>query len=168
MPSMTTSRLLKFFAVLSLLSTLAALWLWYATGAPPTRWLIRLSIASFFAALVTSLIDVDTRPRLMLRFLAALFALFALISLAADISRPAIAGENFTATSLMQHLQAVAPSFVAGLEKSVSRSVGPFFWDPILTSILGLPASLLFLLLAIAAGVAGRPRRRVQIFVNDY
>jgi hypothetical protein len=165
---MTTSRLLKFFAVLSLLSTLAALWLWYATGAPPTRWLIRLSIASFFAALVTSLIDVDTRPRLMLRFLAALFALFALISLAADISRPAIAGENFTATSLMQHLQAVAPSFVAGLEKSVSRSVGPFFWDPILTSILGLPASLLFLLLAIAAGVAGRPRRRVQIFVNDY
>ena len=165
---MTTSRLLKFFAVLSLLSTLAALWLWYATGAPPTRWLIRLSIASFFAALVTSLIDVDTRPRLMLRFLAALFALFALISLAADISRPAIAGENFTATSLMQHLQAVAPSFVAGLEKSVSRSVGPFFWDPILTSILGLPASLLFLLLAIAAGVAGRPCRRVQIFVNDY
>ena len=165
---MTTSRLLKFFAVLSLLSTLAALWLWYATGAPPTRWLIRLSIASFFAALVISLIDVDTRPRLMLRFLAALFALFALISLAADISRPAIAGENFTATSLMQHLQAVAPSFVAGLEKSVSRSVGPFFWDPILTSILGLPASLLFLLLAIAAGVAGRPCRRVQIFVNDY
>ena len=165
---MTTSRLLKFFAVLSLLSTFAALWLWYATGAPPTRWLIRLSIASFFAALVTSLIDVDTRPRLMLRFLAALFALFALISLAADISRPAIAGENFTATSLMQHLQAVAPSFVAGLEKSVSRSVGPFFWDPILTSILGLPASLLFLLLAIAAGVAGRPCRRVQLFVNDY
>jgi hypothetical protein len=165
---MTTSRLLKFFAVLSLLSTLAALWLWYATGAPPTRWLIRLSIASFFAALVMSLVDVDTRPRLMLRFLAALFALFALISLAADISRPAIAGESFTATSLMQHLQAVAPSFVAGLEKSVSRSVGPFFWDPILTSILGLPASLLFLLLAIAAGVAGRPRRRVQIFVNDY
>ncbi len=165
---MTTSRLLKFFAVLSLLSTLAALWLWYATGAPPTRWLIRLSIASFFAALVMSLVDVDTRPRLMLRFLAALFALFALISLAADISRPAIAGESFTATSLMQHLQAVAPSFVAGLEKSVSRSVGPFFWDPILTSILGLPASLLFLLLAIAAGVAGRPCRRVQIFVNDY
>ena len=165
---MTTSRLLKFFAVLSLLSTLAALWLWYATGAPPTRWLIRLSIASFFAALVMSLVDIDTRPRLMLRFLAALFALFALISLAADISRPAIAGENFTATSLMQHLQAVAPSFVAGLEKSVSRSVGPFFWDPILTSILGLPASLLFLLLAIAAGIAGRPRRRVQIFVNDY
>ena len=165
---MTTSRLLKFFAVLSLLSTFAALWLWYATGAPPTRWLIRLSIASFFAALVTSLIDVDTRPRLMLRFLAALFALFALISLAADISRPAIAGEDFTATSLMHHLQAVAPSFLAGLEKSVSRSVDPFVWDPILTSILGLPASLLFLLLAIAAGIAGRPRRRVQIFVNDY
>jgi hypothetical protein len=41
-------------------------------------------------------------------------------------------------------------------------------WDPLLTSILGLPASLIFLMLAIAAGIAGRPRRRVQIFVNDY
>ena len=114
---MTTSRLLKFFAVLSLLSTLTALWLWYATGEPPTRWLVRFSVASFLAALVTSLIDVDTRPRLMLRFLAALFALFALISLAGDISRPTIAGEGFAATSLMQHLQALAPSFVEALEK---------------------------------------------------
>ena len=115
-----------------------------------------------------SLVDVDTRPRLMLRFLAALFALFALISLAGDLSRPAIGGESFAATSLMQHLQALAPSFVAALEKSVSRSIGPFVWDPLLTSILGLPASLIFLMLAIAAGIAGRPRRRVQIFVNDY
>jgi hypothetical protein len=165
---MTTSRLLKFFAILSLLSTLTALWLWYATEEPPTRWLIRLSVVSFFAALVTSLIDVDTRPRLMLRFLAALFALFALISLAGDISRPAIGGESFAATSLLQHLQALAPSFVAALEKSISRSIGPFVWDPMLTSILGLPASLIFLMLAVAAGIAGRPRRRVQIFVNDY
>jgi hypothetical protein len=166
-PSMTSSRLLRFFAVLSLLSSLAALWLWHATGEPPDRWLVRLSVAGFLAAVLTSLVDADTRPRVMLRFLAALFALFALIAFAADVSHPATEGQRFHAVSLMQHLQALAPSFLAALERSISRSIGPFVWDPILTSILGLPASLIFLVLAIAAGFAGRPRRRVRIFVND-
>ena len=166
-PSMTSSRLLRFFAVLSLLSTLAALWLWHATGEPPDRWLVRLSVAGFLAAVLTSLVDADTRPRVMLRFLAALFALFALIAFAADVSHPATGGQSLPAISLMQHLQELAPSFVAALERSISRSIGPFVWDPILTSILGLPASLIFLVLAIAAGFAGRPRRRVRIFVND-
>jgi hypothetical protein len=165
---MTTSRLLKLFAVLSLLSTVAALWLWHATGEPPSRWLIRLSVASFFAALVTNLIDPETRPRLMLRFLAALFALLALISLAADVSAPTVASEGFVPMSLMQHLHASVPSFLAALEHSVSRSISPLAWDPVLTSILGLPASLLFLALSIVCGLAGRPRRRVQIFINDY
>jgi hypothetical protein len=165
---MTTSRLLKFFAILSLLSTVTALWLWYATGEPPARWLIRLSVASFFAALVTSLIDVDTRPRLMLRFLAALFALFALIAFAADISRPAMDGGTRGAISLLQHLQTLAPTFVAALERTVEHSTAPFVWDPLLTSILSLPAWLIFLALAAGAGFLGRPRQRVRIFVNDY
>jgi hypothetical protein len=167
MPIMTSSRLLKFFAILSLLSTLAALWLWHATGEAPDRWLVRLSVAGFAAALVTALVDVDTRPRLMLRFLAALFALFALIAFAADVSRPMTTGQRLPAISLMQHLQALAPSLVAAIEKSVSRSIDPFVWDPILTSVLGLPASLIFVVLALVAGFAGRPRRRVRIFVND-
>ena len=164
---MTSSRLLKFFAILSLLSTLAALWLWHATAEPPDRWLVRLSVAGFAAALVTGLVDVDTRPRLMLRFLAALFALFALIAFAADVSRPLTSGQRLPPISLIQHLQTLAPSLVAAIEKSVSRSIAPFVWDPVLTSVLGLPASLIFLVLAVAAGFAGRPRRRIRIFLND-
>jgi len=166
---MTSSRLLKLFAGLSGLCILAAFWLWHATGEAPDRWLIRLAGASFLAALVIGLVDAGSRPRLMLRFLAALFALVTLIAFAADISRPPSGdGQSHGAIPLMQHLQTLAPSLVAEVERSVSRSIGPFAWDPVLTSILALPASLIFLVLAIAAGWLGRPRRRVQIFINDH
>jgi hypothetical protein len=165
---MTSSRLLKAFAILAGVSTGLALWLWHATGEPPDPWLARLAIAGFVGALIMGLIDVETRPRLMLRFLAALFALFALIAFAADVSKPAIDGQGHGPISLMQHLQTLAPSLVAAIERSVSRSVDPFAWDPILTSILSQSATLIFLVLAALMGFLGRPRRRVRIFVNDY
>ena len=166
---MTSSRLLQVFAGLCVLSVLSAFWLWHTTGEAPDPWLIRLVGASFLGALVMGLVDPGTRPRLMLRFLGALFALVMIIAFAADISRtPAEDGHSRGAISLMQHLQTLAPALVAALERSVSGSIGPYFWDPVLTSVLALPASLIFLLLAITTCWLGRARRRVQIFVNDH
>jgi hypothetical protein len=165
---MTSSRILKAFVLVSLSCVVAALWLWHATGAPPARWLVHIAIASLFAALVTSIVNPDTRPRMLMRFLAALFALFALIAFAADVSRPALDGQSRAAISLLQHLQTFAPSFVTALERSVEGSIGAFAWNPVLTTALSLPASLIFFVLALAAGLLGRPRQRVRIFVNDY
>jgi hypothetical protein len=167
-PLMTSTRLLKLFAILSLVSTLIALWLWRERGVAPSPWLIRFSAAAFVAALIMSIVDAETRPRLMLRFLSALFALGALISLAADVSRVAIAGEKFAAISLLQHLNTLSPSFVTSLGRFISHSISPLAWDPLLLSVLNLPATFLFVGLAVVAGIAGRPRQRVQIFVNDY
>ena len=164
---MTSSRLLKVFAALALLFAAAAAWLWYTTGDSPNQTLTRLSAATLLAALVTGLVGADTRPRLMLRFLAALFALFALIAFAADLAREPAAGESVGSISLLQHLQTLAPSLAAAMERWISHSFGTAAWSPILTSFLSLPASLTFLGLAIIAGIAGRPRQRVRIFVND-
>jgi hypothetical protein len=165
---MTSSRLFKAFALVSLLCVSAAVWLWHTTGEPPNHWLARIAITSLFAALVVGVVNPDTRPRMLMRFLAALFALFALIAFAADFSRPALDGQSRAAISLLQHLQTLAPSFVAALKRSVENTIGTFAWDPVLTSVLSLPASLIFFVLAAVAGILGRPRRRVRIFVNDY
>jgi hypothetical protein len=165
---MTSSTLLKIFAGLAALFATAYFWLWYATGEQPNPWLIRLASGCFLIAFVMSFVNPDTRPRLMLRFLAALFSLLTLIAFAADISRPPVDGHSEGSISLLQHLQNLAPAFVAALERSVTHSIDPFFWDPVLTSILSLPATMIFLLLAIACGFLGRPRRRIRIFANDY
>jgi uncharacterized membrane protein YfcA len=165
---MTSSRLLKSFVLVSVLCASAALWSWHTTGEPPSRWLVRIAFASLVAALVTGVVNPDTRPRMLMRFLAALFALFSLIAVAADVSRPALDGQSRAEISLLQHLQTLAPSFVTALERSVENSIGVFAWNPVLTSILSLPASLIFFVLAVAAGLLGRPRQRIRIFVNDY
>ena len=165
---MNSSRLLKILALIAALSIAGAIWQWRTSDELPDPWLIRTAIVALVGTLVMAVIDPITRPRLMLRFLAALFALATLMAVAADISRPTAGGEARGAISLMQHLQTFAPSLMSGLERSVSRSVGPYAWDPLLASILGMPASLIFLVLTIAAGWLGRPRRRVQIFINDY
>lgn len=165
---MTSSQLLKSLAVLSISCVAAAVWLWHATGEPPNHWLFRIAGLAFFAALIIAIVSPDTRPRILMRFLAALFALFALISFASDISRPAVDGQGPGTMSLLQHLQSLAPTFVAALQRTIENATGAFVWDPLLTSFLSLPAWLLFLLFAVGAGFLGRPRRRVRIFVNDY
>jgi hypothetical protein len=165
---MTSSRLLKALAFLSLSCVAAAAWIWHATGESPDRWLLRIAGASFFAALIVAIASPDTRPRMLMRFLAALFALFALIAFAADISRPVVDGQSQGAISLLQHMQTLAPSFVTAIERTIEHSTSTFVWDPVLTSILSLPAWLIFLAFAVGAGFLGRPRRRVRIFVNDY
>ncbi|MFN0217448.1 MAG: hypothetical protein ACKVP4_01395, partial [Hyphomicrobium sp.] len=58
------------------------------------------------------------------------------------------------------------PALVSAMRAAVIRALGDAAWDPVLTSVLNLPASLLFAAFAALAGLAGRPRRQVQIFVN--
>jgi hypothetical protein len=165
---MTSSRLLKALALLSLSCMAAAAWIWHSTGEPPGHWLLRTATVSFFAALIVALVSADTRPRMLMRFLSALFALFALIAFAADISRPAMDGQAFGSMSLLQHMQALAPAFITALQHTIENSAGTAAWDPLITSVLSLPAWLIFLLLALGAGLLGRPRQRIRIFVNDY
>ena len=160
---MSSSLLLKIFAFLSLAATATAVGMWFTTGDPPPPWMLQVSLALFGAALVTGLIGAETRPRLMLRFLAALFALIATIALATDIS---VQGGVFGATSLMGHLEQFAPSLLASIKASVTRVLGSELWDRVVVIIMSIPTFLFFGLLAMFCGYTGRPRRAISVFVN--
>ena len=160
---MTSQRLLKLLALVSIATSIAAFWLWRSTGETPSPWLMRASIAAFAGALLAGLICEVTRPRLMLRFLASLFALIAVIAFAADFSHT---GGSFKATSLMGHLNDFAPSLLTSAKNAMSHSPLPFLWDPLLTTLLSYPTFAIFAALALTAGLASRPRREVRIFVN--
>ena len=161
--NMSSSLLLKIFAFLSLAATGTAVGKWYMSGDPPPSWMLQVSLAFFAAALVTGLIGDETRPRLMLRFLAALFALIAAIGLAVDIS---VQGGVFGTTSLMGHLEQFAPSLLASIKASVTRVLGGILWDSLVVMIMSVPTFLFFGLLAMFCGYAGRPRRVISVFVN--
>lgn len=105
-----------------------------------------------------SRIAVATAP--LLRFLAALFLLVAIILFVAGMT------QQGTHTSTATHWQNVSPSSFAAFQASISHNLGAWAWDPVLLGVLGLPAYILFGSLALLSGIAGRRRRVVNVFVN--
>ena len=163
---MSSQRLLKLLAFISILTTIGAVWMWRTTGAPPTPWLLRTSLASFAGAVLIGLCADATRPRLMLRFLAMLFAMVAVIAFVSDFSHPGPDGTTgFKATSVMSHLEDFVPSMLASLKASILRA-SRLLWDPLLTGLFGFPTFAVFGALALGCGYASRPRERVRIFIN--
>ncbi len=163
---MTAQRLLNLIALAALMVTIAAFLIWQQSGEPPPVWLRRVAIAGWIAALVVASFGAKTRPRLMLRFLSALFALIAVIAAIADWSRPTQPEGALGATTLLDYLTIFTPSLLSATETAIIRTTSPQLWNPILTSVLELPAWMIFACLAILTGYAGRPRRDVRVFVN--
>lgn len=110
----------------------------------------------------------QTSPRRMavLRFLASLFLLIAVVALVSDITRASAGDASFTATSIAKHWAGVAPASLQSAKAVVSRAAHPLVWDPLVTSLINLPAFVLFGVLALICGVAGRRRARLNVFVN--
>lgn len=158
---MTASRLLKFLALVSIGATLAAVMHWQQTGTAAPTWLVRVSLGAFILALAVGLIGAETRPRLMLRFLSALAALIGTIALITDLART---GGGLTALS--DHLAQFSPSILTSMKAALTRSLGAAAWDPVATTILALPTSVVFAALALVTGYASRRRETVRIFMN--
>lgn len=157
---MNAQRLLKILALISIAATGASVAQWYETGLAPSPILVNISAGAFIAALLAGLVGQDTRPRMMLRFLAALLALVAVIAFVTDLSRST---EGFT--TLTGHLNLLAPSLLAALKTSISQAAGAGVWEIVL-SLLSIPTFLGFALLAAICGFASRPHHQLSIYVN--
>jgi hypothetical protein len=163
---MTSQRFLKLLSLISLIATLSAIAIWRQTGESPSPWIIQLAIAALSAALVVFVIDRETRPRIMLQFLAALFATLALFTFAADYTAAHSATTGFHSTTLLERMTDFAPSLPVSIKSGVSRALGAAAWDSGVALLFSLPAYLFFALLALICGYAGRPRREIQIYIN--
>ena len=102
----------------------------------------------------------------VLRFLASLFALVAVVALVADAT-PALNGTGaFKPMPAIGYWKELAPSTLVAARAAIQQTPVPWVWDPILTSVLGLPAAVLFGGLAIVCGYFGRRRQQMKIHVN--
>ena len=102
---------------------------------------------------------------LVLRFIGALFLLGATIALTADLSRPS-RPDTPLLTSIYKQLSDLAPQTLAAAQKTISTRTHRYVWDPLIMSVLRIPAFITFGMLAVLFLYLGRPRRRVEIFVN--
>jgi hypothetical protein len=101
-----------------------------------------------------------------LRFLSGLFLLVAVVALVSDATGP-LAGEgSFVATPFSEHWREFAPSSIAAAKAAVIRSAPPWVWDVLIAGVIDRPTFVLFGVLALAAGYAGRRRSTINIYVN--
>lgn len=96
----------------------------------------------------------------ILRLLAAICLLVAIIAFVSDWAA------SRAAMSTAGYWQTLSPASYANAGKAVARTLGDWVWSPLISSLLALPAYVLFGLLALTLGYAGRRRRRVSVYVN--
>lgn len=111
-----------------------------------------------FLKTLPSRIAIATAP--ILRFLAALFLLLAVVLFVAGMTK------HGTHTSTAAHWQTISPSSYQAFEAAVTQRFGAWAWNPVVSSVLGLPSYVLFGSLSLICGFAGRRRRVVNVFIN--
>ncbi len=99
------------------------------------------------------------------RFLAAVFLLAATIALVIDATPPVYGAGPFVATSLAAQWQELAPSGFEAAQRAVTGQ-SPWLWNSVVAPVLALPTFIVFGVMALLSGYAGRRRRAVRIFVN--
>jgi hypothetical protein len=102
----------------------------------------------------------------VLRFLASLFALVAVVALVSDAT-PALNGAApFTLTTVAGDWQLLAPATLVAARTAVVDATAPWVWDSLVMSVLDLPTPVLFGLLALVFGVLGRRREEMKLHIN--
>jgi hypothetical protein len=102
----------------------------------------------------------------VLRFLASLFALIAIVALVADVT-PSLNGTGpFKAHSVIGYWTELAPASLVATRTNISAMTSPWVWNPVLLSVLGVPMSMLFGGLAVVCGYLGRRREQMKVHVN--
>ncbi|MFN3746044.1 MAG: hypothetical protein ACK4TL_15190 [Hyphomicrobiaceae bacterium] len=104
--------------------------------------------------------------KLVLRILARILLLVALIALVSDGTRTIANGEGLVVTSALAYWAEVAPTMLENLKRTLSVKIHPLFWDGMVVPLLSLPAWLVLGGLATIFLYIGRKRRETKIFVN--
>jgi hypothetical protein len=100
------------------------------------------------------------------RFLAALFALIAIIAFISDAT-PQITGTGpFVPTTLEAQWERSSPNSLKGAQSNVSDGISPGVWTALEAIALRRPTWGVFGVLALISGLIGRRRHRINVYVN--
>lgn len=102
----------------------------------------------------------------VLRFIASIFMLIAVIALVADATKPLGGTGSFAPTTIARQWQDFAPASMQAARVAVGRAASPLIWDTVVVGLINIPIFLLFGFLAAITGYLGRRRNKVNIFVN--
>jgi len=130
--------------------------------------LVHAAIVLPLAVALTLVVSSTARSaiKLLLRLVARLLLIAAVVAIAYDGSRTLAGGSSLVISSLWEHWTALHPSSIEAFRKVIVAKVHPQVWDSAVRPVLRMPAWLVAGMLGVLLGWLGRRRRTVSIFVN--
>ena len=102
----------------------------------------------------------------ILRLLGSWFLISAMVAFVYDGTKTMGNPEAWVITSLYDYWSSLHPLSLHGVKSAIETNLHPFVWDPILTSLLGLPGWLLLGGIGVLLFYLGRKRTRLNIYTN--
>lgn len=103
---------------------------------------------------------------LILRLTGVWLMLLAVVAVVYDGTRMLANNGEIAFTSLGEHWYSLHPSSLNLAQAAIERHVAPFLWDPVITTILLLPAWLVAGVLGALIYLLGYRRKRLEVFTN--
>jgi hypothetical protein len=103
---------------------------------------------------------------LLLRILGVWFLLLAMVAAVVDATKTLAGGGAWVVTPMGEQWSRLSPTSLEAAKLAVQTHVGPFLWDPVITTVLHAPTWVVFGILGTVLYWLGRKRHRAEVFVN--
>jgi len=103
---------------------------------------------------------------LILRLLGVWLMLLAVVALTYDGTRVLADNGALVFTSLGEHWFAIHPPSLNATQAAIERHVAPFLWDPVMITLLLLPAWVVVGGLGALLYLLGYRRKRLNVYTN--
>ena len=103
---------------------------------------------------------------LILRILGVWLLLLAMVAAVVDATKSLAGGGAWAVTPMGEQWQALSPETLQDVKAAIETNVGPFLWDPVMTTILHAPTWVVFGILGVLLFWLGQKRKPVEVFIN--
>ena len=102
----------------------------------------------------------------LLRILGVWLLLLAMVAAVIDATKSLAGGGAWVVTPMGEQWQALNAESLAATKTWMETTLGPVFWDPVMTSILQAPTWVVFGILGVLFYWLGQKRKPVEVFIN--
>jgi hypothetical protein len=103
---------------------------------------------------------------ILLRIFGVWLLLLAMVAAVVDATKSLAGGGTWVVTPMGEQWQALNTDSLAATKAWVGTNLGPFVWDPVMTTILHAPTWVVFGILGVLLYWLGQKRKPVEVFIN--
>ena len=103
---------------------------------------------------------------ILLRIFGVWLLLLAMVAAVVDATKSLAGGGAWVVTPMGEQWRTLNADSLAATKTWVETTLGPFIWDPVMTTILHAPTWVVFGILGVLLYWLGQKRKPVEVFIN--